>query len=135
MAIKITKKVRGKMYACFAFFPDESVKKWKYVTDLQSFASFLNQKHAGWKYFNVYDKETKGYLKRFYPNNSVPKVLPLLLLVLLTQKFTFNKTTFTSSLNPNLENTTFSKTTFTNDFNYCATIPTPLACKKGVLCS
>ena len=129
MAISIQKKSKGKMYACFAFFPDGSVKRWKYVRDLASFAQFLNKSHSSWKYFNVYDKGTKGYLKRFYPGNAVPKVLTLVLvfgLSLLTQEFTFGSTfkTFALLEKPNLENTTFSKTTFNNGFNNPATILT-----------
>jgi hypothetical protein len=125
---------KSPMYACFAFFANGEVKRWKYVRDLKSFSEFLSKAHSSWKYFNVYDKGTKQYLKRFYPGNPIPKTL-LLLIVLLTQKFTFGKT-FTKQLS-SYENT-FNKTTFstfTNGFNYYATIPTPKPAKKEVLCS
>lgn len=143
MSIKITKATgqsKGKMYACFAFFPDASVKRWKYVTDLNSFTQFLNRSHSAWKYFNVYEKGSKQFLKRFYPGNAVPKTLAFLVLFglgLLTQKFTFNKTFTSCSLEqPSypLKNT-FNKTTFTNDFNYCATIPTGVLSEKEGLCT
>jgi len=91
---KLILKKKGKMYECAAFFSEGHPKRWKYVKDLKSFAAFLSKSHHGWKYFNVYEKGTKAYLKRFYPDNPVPKVLPLLLLAcvsLLTSKCTFKK--------------------------------------------
>jgi hypothetical protein len=129
------KAPKGKMYECQAFFPSGFPKKWKYVTDLGAFAAFLSRDHAAWKYFNVYEKGSKLYLKRFYPGNHVPKVLGLLLAVLLTQKFTSNKTTLslTQGSYSSYKNT-FNKTTSTNGIYYTATIPTPLGIKKEVLC-
>lgn len=136
--IKANKQHRSKMYACFAFFPDGSVKRWKYVTDLASFTQFLNKSHSAWKYFNVYEKGSKLFVKRFYPGNLVPKTLAFVLLFalgLLTQKFTFSKTfsSFALALNPYPLKNTFSKTTCaqttfmavcSNGFNNSATIPT-----------
>lgn len=127
------------MYACFAFFPDGNVKKWKYVTNLQSFSEFLSKSHPAWRYFNVYDKGTKAYLKRFYPGNLVPKVLGAVGLVLALTK------TLSTFINPvrllTYENTfilTICKAsepeaTFINGFNNSATIPTPEE-KGGCLC-
>lgn len=111
------------MYACFAFFPDGQVKKWKYFTNLTRFVLFLSQNHPGWKYFNVYKKDTKQYLKRFYPGNFVPKVLGLLLTLgfLQARKNTFSKTT--------LNQTTVGRIAPSNDFNNSATISIFL--KKG----
>src|SRR5688572_1277644 len=86
------KQHKTPMYECQAFFPDTHPKKWKYVTDLKSFSGLLSRDHASWKYFNVYEKGSKSFLKRFYPGNLVPKVLGLLL-ILLTQKFTPSKST------------------------------------------
>lgn len=126
------KQHKSPMYECQVFFSVGYPKKWKYVTDLKSFSGFLTRDHATWKYFNVYEKGTKNYLKRFYSGNVVPKVLGLLALWLLTQKFTpavpktfasrypyentFNKTTSSTSTNgiynsstisiPNLSNPT-----------------------------
>jgi len=136
--IKANKEHKSKMYACFAFFPDGSAKRWKYVTDLASFTQFLNKSHSAWKYFNVYEKGSKLFVKRFYPGNLVPKTLMLFFLFslgILTQKFTFNKTFILSALayNPYPLKNTFSKTTCTpttfmavspNGFNNSATIPT-----------
>jgi hypothetical protein len=118
---------KTKMYACFAFFPSGEVKRWKYVTDLKSFGQFLDKDHSLWKYFNVYDKGSKQYIRRFYPGNVIPKVLGFILiagLLLLTQKFTFDKT-FNQRLSISYENT-FNKTTFINGFNNSATNPTNL---------
>ena|SRR5688572_19502140 len=126
---------RKKMYACFAFFPNGEVKRWKYVRDLKSFADFLNKDHSLWKYFNVYDKGTKQYIKRFYPNNVIPKVLGLILILglsLLTQKFTFDMTFIQLSFLSYEK--TFSETTFINGFNNSATIPTLLKVKRSVVC-
>lgn len=125
------------MCACIVFFPNGSPKRWKYVRDLKSFSQFLTKDHPSWKYFNVYDKGTKQFVKRFYPGNIIPKTLGLLLIALLTQKFTFSQTTFSQSKNQPLKNTTFNKTTFntfTNGFNYYATIATPKDSKREGLC-
>jgi hypothetical protein len=127
----ISLKKKGKMYECTAFFPSGFPKKWKYITNLESFSRFLSRDHASWKYFNVYEKGTKQYLKRFYPGNAIPKVLGLVLVLgisLLTQKFTSNKTTFkerVAFLIP-MKNTSSETTsnTYNNGFNNPATILT-----------
>src|SRR5215831_13601163 len=75
-----------KMYECTVFFPAGYPKTWKYVRDLKTFGEFLNRDHPTWKYFNVYEKGSKKYLKRFYFDNIIPKVLTIIL-ILLTQKF------------------------------------------------
>jgi len=122
---------KSKMYACFAFFPDGSVKRWKYVTNLQSFSEFLSKSHPAWKYFNVYDKGTKAYLKRFYPGNLVPKVLGVVLLTLALIKTlsTFinpvRLLTYENTFNLTIRKASEPETTFTNGFNNSATIPTP----------
>ena len=118
---------KPKIYACITFFPEGNVKRWKYVRDLKSFSDFLSKNHRSWKYFNVYDKGTKQYLKRFYPGNIIPKVLGCTLL-LLTLKFTFS--TF-SQLKLHMKNTTFNKTTFNNGFNNSATISTRFELQGG----
>lgn len=115
---------KSKMYACFAFFPNGDVKRWKYVTNLESFGKFLSKSHPSWKYFNVYDKGTKQFVKRFYPGNSIPKVLGVFLIALLLQglNLTKNQTTIQLPMKNTFSKTTFN--TFTNGFNYYATIPT-----------
>ena len=131
--ITITKK--GKMYECQAFFPNGYPKMWKYVRDLKSFAQFLSKDHPSWKYFNVYEKGTKNYLKRFYPGNSFPKTLGLLAIILLTQKFTSSNTSINSQTSL-MKNTTSDKTTsntFINGFINSATISN-LANQKSNLC-
>ena len=109
--------VNRKMYACFVFFPNGEVKRWKYVTDLKSFEQFLSKSHPSWKYLNVYDKGTKQYLKRFYPGNIIPKILGL----------------FFFALSLYAMKNTFNKTTFNNDFNNTTTIST-LKSKRGEVC-
>jgi hypothetical protein len=127
--------MRSKMYACFTFFPNGEVKRWKYVTNLESFAKFLSKDHPSWKYFNVYDKGTKQFVKRFYPGNSIPKVLGVFLLVFLLQGLNLSQDQTTIQLP--MKNT-FSKTTFntfTNGIYYYATIATTKRSEKEVLCS
>lgn len=139
------------MYACFAFFPDGSVKRWKYVTNLTSFMLFLSKSHSTWKYFNVYEKGSKQFAKRFYPGNTVPKVLGLLMLFsLLTQKFTFGKSNLRVNHDSisvkntfgknhlqlrltNAAHETFNKTTLINGFNNTATISTNEKPKGGIV--
>jgi hypothetical protein len=103
--------MKSKMYECQAFFSSGFPKKWKYVRDLKSFAEFLSKDHSSWKYFNVYDKANKQFLKRFYPGNSIPKLLAVLFVALLTLKFTFIQTSrsFISQRIPTKH--TFNKTT------------------------
>lgn len=127
---------KSKMYACFAFFPDGTVKRWKYVTNLKSFSEFLAKSHPSWKYFNVYDKGTKAYLKRFYPGNLVPKILLTVWVIftsLLTQKFTFSEKQSEAYENT-FNKTTFIKATFINGFNNSVTIPTIEKQKGGRTC-
>lgn len=123
---------KNPMYTCFAFFPDGNVKRWKYVTDLNSFSQFLAKSHSAWKYFNVYDKGTKGFLKRFYPGNVVPKTLVLILFLLLTLKFTFTSRSLYTYENT-FDKTTCNKTTLINGLNNTATISTLSKTKGGVL--
>lgn len=114
------------MYSCIVFFPDAEVKKWNYVRDLKGFSEFLSNKHPTWEYFNVYEKGSKQFLKRFYFGNVVPKLL--MVLILLTQKFTLSDSfnTFNPSNQYPLKNT-FDKSfdrTFNIGFNNSATNPT-----------
>lgn len=138
MAIEIKRKARGKMYECQAFFPDgQTPKKWKYVRNLESFTQFLTRDHAAWKYFNVYEKGSGKYLKRFYPGNTVPKVLSLLGFLILFSPM-FSSSCGTIALHQHLLKNTSNKTTSTtsnNDFNYCATIPTRLVVEKEGVCT
>lgn len=88
-------------YSCIVFLESGETKKWKYVRDLKSFSNFLSKSHPSWKYFNVYEKSSRSFLKRFYVGNFIPKVLSFVLLLILSStlnfkplKNTFNKTTF-----------------------------------------
>lgn len=104
-------------YTCIVYFPDDKPKKWTYVHNLRGFAGFLDQKHPGWKYFNVYDRRTAAYLKRFYPNSPIPGFLALIFLLGQSFFLTFNNPTHAL--------------TFINGFNNSATIWTPSDLQKG----
>src|SRR6476469_3829774 len=125
-------------YTCIVFFEDGSAKKWRKIYKLSRFASFLNQKHQGWKYFNVYDRKSNKYLRRFYKGNFIPHFLPLLFpLIILIHTLTFSIAHSSNYAKLNTLNSTFSNTlraeqTFTNGFNNTATISTPNP-KGGVL--
>ena len=58
------------LLSCIVFFENGKPKNWRYVSNLKTFVQFLNRKHSGWKYCNVYEKKTRSYLKRVYPNSS-----------------------------------------------------------------
>lgn len=58
-------------YTIIAFY-NGTQKKWAYVHTIVKFECFLTSKHPGWKYFNVYDRRTGVYLRRFYPNSNFP---------------------------------------------------------------
>src|SRR4051812_25531334 len=75
-------------YTCVVFFQEGKPKKWSFVHGLNGFVNFLNQKHATWKYCNVYERRTGQYLKRFYPGNIVPNFLSLVLFVILSSLLT-----------------------------------------------
>lgn len=107
-------------YSCIVYFPNNSFKKWNYVHTLTSFEKFLNEKHAGWKYINVYERRSGKFLKRFYKGNIMPPFLPsLVLAALINLSLTFNNT-----FKPSLK-------TFNNDFNNTATIQTNQTVQKG----
>ena len=102
-------------YTCIVYFPGEKPKKWSYVHNLWGFSQFLNTSHSSWLYFNVYERRTGKYLKRFYKTNPIPGFLALVLLVGLYQ---LNSTFNVFPLIP-------SFLTFINDFNNTATIWIP----------
>jgi len=123
-------------YTCIVFFEDSTAKKWRKIHKLSRFASFLDKEHQGWKYFNVYERKSNKYLRRFYKGNFIPNFLPLLFpLIILIQTLTFSIAHSSHYANFNPLNSTFSKTlrskTFTNDFNNTATIWTPKQQKGG----
>ena len=119
-------------YSAIVFFEDGKPKKWKYVHKLDGFVKFLNQKHQGWKYLNVYDRRTGNYLKRFYPGNLVPGFLSFLLVTFSALVLAFAKPT--KPLNSTFSKTTFSKLTFINGLVNSTTIPNLKPSKKEVLC-
>jgi hypothetical protein len=105
-------------YSVITYFENTTPKKWQYVHNLNGFSKFLNSKHSTWKYFNVYERRTGKYLKRFYPGNIIPRFLTIILIVFASHFFlTFNNTP--------------RRSTFNNGFNNTATISTPLNQKGG----
>ena len=107
-------------YSCIVFYKDCKPKKWLFVHSLSKFVVFLNHEHPGWEYINVYDRRTSTYLKRFYPVNTIPYFLTLLVIVIGLHFFLTFKIKSHQS-------------TFTNDFNNTATIST-LNGKGGAQC-
>ena len=92
-------------YSCIAFYKDAKPKKWNFIHGLTGFAAFLNQKHPGWEYFNVYERRTGKYLKRFYPGNIIPYFLTLLPIAIILHFFlTFNNTSHQSTFNNGIYN-------------------------------
>lgn len=110
-------------YSCIVYFSDNKPKKWTYVHKLNGFAQFLSEKHQSWLYFNVYDRRTGKYLKRFYRGNSIPFFLPRLVFAFVFPFFlTFN--------NPSLQS---PSSLSINGFNNSATIWTRSLEKGGAL--
>lgn len=62
-------------YSIIVFFDHETPKKWQYVHKLNGMAMYLNKKHSNWIYFNVYNRRTGEYLKRFKKTDFVPAFL------------------------------------------------------------
>jgi hypothetical protein len=64
-------------YSAVVFFETGNPKRWTYVHKLTEFEKFINEKHSGWKYFNLYERRSGKYLKRFYKGNFIPHFVPL----------------------------------------------------------
>ncbi len=62
-------------YSVVAFLSTGEVKKWSFVHSLAKFGSFLDSKHPGWMYMNVYERRSRKYLKRFYKGSPLPSFL------------------------------------------------------------
>lgn len=54
------------LYTCIIFFEDKAKQPAKYrnIKNLEKFKTFANSVYA--HYFNVYEKQTKNYIKRVY---------------------------------------------------------------------
>ena len=113
-------------YSCIVFFEKRMPKKWEYVHKLGGFVTFLNTKHKGWKYVNVYERSTKRYLRRFYPGNQIPDFLTIFLITIAALSSAFAQPCKT--LNSTFNN---SPLTFNNGFNNPATISTRINVKGG----
>ncbi len=62
-------------YSVIVFLESDKPKKWEYVHKLDSIAMHLNKMHPTWLYFNVYDRRTGQYLKRFKKSDFIPAYL------------------------------------------------------------
>lgn len=110
-------------YTCIVYFNIGQFKKWTYVHNLSGFAQFLEKRHQSWVYFNVYDRRTGAYLKRFYRGNFIPYFLPMLVFALSLPFFlTFNYPSLKSLFSVSI-----------NGLNNTATISTLYLPKGGVL--
>jgi len=108
-------------YSCIVFYKGGKTKKWQFVHGLSKFVTFINEKHPGWEYINVYERRTGKYLKRFYPGNIIPYFLTLLPFAIVLYFFLTFKTSA-------------SELTFVYGFNNTTTIRNVLGGKSGVLC-
>lgn len=92
-------------YTLVVFYPNDKPKKWAFVHGLSKFVSFLNEKHPGWKYINVYERRTGKYLKRFYPGNLIPYFLTIFPIIAGLYFFlTFNNNPRQSTFNNGIYN-------------------------------
>lgn len=60
-------------YSVIVFLSTGEVKKWSFVHELKGFARFLDQKHPSWIYFNVYNRRTREFLKRYQKGDAIPQ--------------------------------------------------------------
>ncbi len=61
-----------RQFSVIVFFENQAPKKWRNVTNLYSFSQYLDKMHRGWQYMNVYSRETRSYLKRYYSGGYIP---------------------------------------------------------------
>lgn len=54
-------------YVCIVKTSDKHLKY--HVHDLMKFTAFLDANHKTWKYFNVYDKQTRSQVANYTINN------------------------------------------------------------------
>ena len=109
-------------YTCIVFYKDGKPKKWSFIHGLTKFVEFVNEKHSGWLYINVYERRSGKFLKRFYPDNVIPYFLTFIPFAFVLYFFL----TFNSS--PSI---TFAS----NDIYNRSTIPNQVQTKGGALCS
>lgn len=64
-------------YTVIAFLESGKPLKWIYVHTLSSIAKHLDKVYPTWKYFNVYNRRSGAYLRRFYKGSNIPPFLSL----------------------------------------------------------
>ena len=103
-------------YTCVVFYTNDKPKKWEFVHALTKFVSFLNDKHSGWKYINIYERRTGKYLKRFYPSNIIPYFLSIFPIAFGLYFFlTFNNNPLQSTFTYGFNNTTTIRNLFSKE--------------------
>jgi hypothetical protein len=58
-----------KQYSCIVKVGTEQFLKYHTVRDLVEFTGFLDTKFPTWRYYNVFDKETKAQITSFTKSN------------------------------------------------------------------
>tara|TARA_B100000378_G_C17899332_1_gene362091 strand:+ start:325 stop:543 length:219 start_codon:yes stop_codon:yes gene_type:complete len=60
-------------YTVIVYFENDiKPKKWTYVHKVNGFSLFLDKKHPQWKYINLYNRRSGGFMRRFYKGNFIP---------------------------------------------------------------
>lgn len=62
-------------YSVIVFFSSGEAKKWSFVNKLKGFATFLDNKHSGWMYMNVYNRKTREFVQRFQKGDKIPEFI------------------------------------------------------------
>jgi hypothetical protein len=68
----MNKSPQQKKYKCIAKVGNEKFVKYR-LSDLISFANFLDREWKDWRWFNVYDKQTGEQLANYTRNNRPPR--------------------------------------------------------------
>lgn len=58
-----------KQYSCIVKVGSEQFLKYRTVRDLLKFTSFLDTNFPTWRFYNVYDKQTKAQITSYTKNN------------------------------------------------------------------
>jgi len=59
----------NQQYCCIVKVDTERFVKYRTVRDLLKFTVFLDMNFAEWRYYNVFDKETKAQITSFTKSN------------------------------------------------------------------
>ena len=62
-------------YTIIVVLPNNEFKKWAFVHQINKFEKFLSQSFPNWEYMNIYDRRTRGFIKRKKKGESMPAFL------------------------------------------------------------